>query len=50
MCMFTYFWLLLTFYAHDKFSISFLDLDPVEILSADMGDVSTPLGIAQNQL
>ena len=23
---------------------------PVEILSADMGDVSTPLGIAQNQL
>jgi hypothetical protein len=37
-------------YAHDKFSISILDLDRVEILSADMGDVSTPLGIAQNQL
>ena len=25
MCMFTYFWLLLTFYAHDKFSISCRD-------------------------
>jgi hypothetical protein len=23
---------------------------PVEIVSADMGDVTTPLGIAQNQL
>jgi hypothetical protein len=42
--------LLLTFYTHDKFPISFLDLDPVEIVSADMGDVTTPLGIAQNQL